>query len=388
MKDNIKNKFPLSGLLALAMAGFLAIMTETIPAGLLPHISKGLNVSESLAGQLVTLYAIGSLVAAIPVIALTRKWRRRPLLLSAISGFLIFNSITAISPYYFLTLVARFFAGVSAGVAWGLIAGYARRMVSDELKGRGMAVAMIGTPIALSFGVPIGTFLGSLIGWRLVFGILSILAIVIIVWILMKVPDFPGNDSSNRVSILEVFISPGVRPILVVVLCWMTAHNILYTYISPFLTSKGVSQVELPLFIFGILALISIFIIGLLVDSHLRNLVLISILAFALDSVLFGISGGYPIVLNVEVALWGLTFGGAATLLQTALAESVEDEAVDVVMSINTTVWNLAIASGGVVGGIILKKVGASLFPWSMFIFLIIALLVSWKSKKYGFVQK
>ncbi|MCB2309216.1 MFS transporter [Clostridium estertheticum] len=388
MKDNTKNKFPLSALLALAMVGFLAIMTETIPAGLLPHISEGLNVSESLAGQLVTLYAIGSLVAAIPVIALTRQWRRRPLLLSAIIGFLIFNSITAISPYYFLTLVARFFAGVSAGVAWGLIAGYARRMVSDEFKGRGMAIAMIGTPIALAFGVPIGTFLGSIIGWRLVFVIMSLLAIILIGWILIKVPDFPGQDSKNQVSILKVFITPGVRPILAVVLCWMTAHNILYTYIYPFLISKGVGRVDFSLFIFGILALISIVIIGLLIDSHLRVLVLISILAFAIDSILFGISGGYPIALNLEVALWGLTFGGAATLLQTALAESIEDEAVDVVMSINTTVWNLAIACGSVVGGIILKKADASLFPWSIFVLLIIALSISWKSKKYGFVQK
>lgn len=382
-----KNKFPLSGLLALAMAGFLAIMTETIPAGLLPHISKGLNVSESLAGQLVTLYAIGSLVAAIPVIAVTRKYRRRPLLLSAISGFLIFNSITAISPDYFLTLFARFFAGVSAGVTWGLIAGYARRMVVDEFKGRAMAIAMIGTPIALTFGVPIGTFLGALIGWRLVFAIMSMLAIILIGWILIKVPDFQGQNSKNQDSILEVFITPGVRSILSVVLCWMTAHNILYTYISPFLISKGVNRVDFSLLIFGILALISIFIIGFLIDDHLRRLVLISISIFAIDSILFGISGG-ALALNLEVALWGLTFGGAATLLQTALAESVKAEVVDVVMSINTTVWNLAIASGGVVGGIVLKKADPSWFPWSMCILLIIALVVSWKSKKYGFVQK
>lgn len=130
-------RFPWLGLLALAMTGFICIMTETIPAGLLPQISKGLYISEAMAGQLVTVYAIGSLVAAIPVAIVTRQWRRRPLLLLAICGFLVFNSVTAISSSYILTLAARLLAGVSAGVLWGMIGGYALRMVSATLKGRG-----------------------------------------------------------------------------------------------------------------------------------------------------------------------------------------------------------------------------------------------------------
>lgn len=147
------DRLPWGGLLALAMTGFIGILTETLPAGLLPQISKGLGISEALAGQLVTLYALGSLVAAIPLTAATRGWRRRPLLLLCIVGFLIFNTITALSTYYFLTLVARFLAGVSAGVLWGMLAGYARRMVPDALKGRAMAVAMSGTrwPSPLAF---------------------------------------------------------------------------------------------------------------------------------------------------------------------------------------------------------------------------------------------
>lgn len=129
-------RLPWAGLLALAMAGFICILTESLPAGLLPHIAKDLGVTEALTGQLVTLYAIGSLIAAIPLTAATRGWRRRPLLLACISGFLVFNTVTAISSDYILTLAARFMAGVSAGVLWGMTAGYARRMVPDSLKVR------------------------------------------------------------------------------------------------------------------------------------------------------------------------------------------------------------------------------------------------------------
>lgn len=157
-------RLPWAGLIALAMAGFICILTETIPAGLLIEISEGLDVSESLAGQLVTAYALGSLIAAIPITTATQGWHRKPLLLLCIIGFLVFNTITALSSSLTLTIIARFFAGVTAGVLWGMTAGYARLMAPESLKGRAMAVAMIGTPLALAFGVPVGTFLGSLVG--------------------------------------------------------------------------------------------------------------------------------------------------------------------------------------------------------------------------------
>ena len=122
------DRLPVAALLALAMTGFVAIMTETMPAGLLPLIGAGLGVSEAAAGQLVTLYAAGSLVAAIPLVTATLGWRRRRVLLLSVAGLLAFNTVTAVSHDYAVTLAARFVAGVSAGLAWGVIGGYARRM--------------------------------------------------------------------------------------------------------------------------------------------------------------------------------------------------------------------------------------------------------------------
>lgn len=138
--------------LALAMTGFICIVTETLPAGLLPLISEGLAISPSMAGQMVTAYALGSVLAVIPMTIATRGWRRRNVLLLTIVGFLLFNSITALSSHYGVTLVARFFAGVAAGLAWSLLAGYARRMVEPDQQGKALALAMVGTPIALSLG--------------------------------------------------------------------------------------------------------------------------------------------------------------------------------------------------------------------------------------------
>lgn len=147
---------PLAGLSALAMAGFIAITTETMPAGLLVQIGSGLSVSVSGAGQLVTAYALGSVVGAVPLIALTRGLRRRAVLVSATVGFGVFNLVTALSSNLVLTLGVRFLAGMAAGVVWGLLAGYARRMAPPRLQGRAVAVASVGQPIALAIGVPMG----------------------------------------------------------------------------------------------------------------------------------------------------------------------------------------------------------------------------------------
>ncbi len=380
-----KERLPWSALLALAMAGFICILTESLPAGLLPQIAKDLNIKEGLAGQLVTLYAVGSLLAAIPLTTATRGWRRRPLLLLCIFGFLIFNTITAVSSVYGLTLAARFMAGVSAGVLWGMTAGYARRMVSDTLKGKAMAVAMVGTPLALALGVPLGTFLGNYAGWRFIFGTVSLLTVVLVLWVLWKVPDYEGEPARQQLALHRIFVIPGVRPILFVVLTWVLAHNILYTYISSYLGETMLSEkVDLVLMIFGVTSVISIWIIGLLIDRYMRLLILVNLVLFALASLVMGIFIHQPIMIILGVVAWGLTFGGAATLLQTAIAQA-GGKSADVAQSMLVTAWNLGIGGGGIVGAILLDQTGARFLPISLILLIVMALLVAWSASKHGF---
>ncbi|KOX64573.1 MFS transporter [Pseudomonas psychrophila] len=384
-EQNTTERLPMGALLALAMTGFICIVTETLPAGLLPQISSGLEVSSAWAGQMVTVYALGSLLAAIPLTIATQGWRRRNVLLLTIVGFLLFNSITAWSSDYVVTLIARFFAGASAGLAWSLLAGYARRMVSPNLQGRAMAVAMVGTPIALSLGVPLGTWLGALVGWRTAFGLMSILTLVLIVWVVVKVPDYPGQTASERIGLRQVLATPGVRPVLAVVLTWMLAHNMLYTYIAPFVASAGLgNEVDRVLLVFGLAALAGIWMTGRLVDRHLRNAVLASLTTFAAISLLFGFFSQSVAVVYAGIFVWGLSFGGAATLLQTALADAA-GEGADVALSMNVVVWNSAIAAGALTGGVLLDQVGVGVFPWVLLALLLAGLWIVFSARTHGF---
>ena len=379
------DRFPLAALLALAMGGFITILTEALPAGLLPQIGAGLDVSGAMAGQLVTVYAIGSLVAAIPLTTATQGARRRPLLLAAIAGFAVANTVTTFSGSYLLTLVARFLAGVSAGLLWALLAGYAARMVPDHLKGRAIAVAMVGAPLALSLGVPVGTYLGNVVGWRMCFGIMSVLALALMVWVRAKVPDFAGQPAGTRRSLPDVLTIAGVRPVLVVVLAYVLAHNILYTYIAPFLAAAGMdARTDLVLLVFGVSSVLGIWVVGVLIDRHLRVLTLGSTILFGMAALALGVAGDMPAVVLVATCAWGFAFGGAPTLFQTALAKAAGD-AADVAQSMLVTAWNLAIAGGGIIGGVLLEHAGVWAFSPALVVLLLLTLIAVWAGRGHGF---
>jgi len=365
---------PWAGLLALACAGFITILTEALPAGLLPAISADLGVSEAWVGQLVTVYAVGSLLAAIPLVAATRHWRRRPLLLMAIGGFTVANSVTAVSPFYDVTLVARFIAGVSAGLLWALLAVHASRMVAPAQQGRAIAVAMVGTPLALSLGIPAGTLLGQAIGWRWTFGLMSLLSLGLLAWARVRVPDFAGQARGAPLRLRRVLALPGVLQVLGVMLLFVFAHNVLYTYIAPVLSVAGAdAQVERYLLLFGATALVSIGMVGVLIDRWLHGLTLASLVLFGMAAMMMALWPDAPMALAAAVACWGLGYGGVATLFQTALARNA-GETADIATSMLVTGWNLAIAGGGILGGLLLQGIGPASLSWTVLLLLLPAL--------------
>ncbi|MGE8287479.1 MAG: MFS transporter [Stenotrophomonas sp.] len=379
MKTGPHDRLPLASLLALALAGFITILTEALPAGLLPQMAQGLAVSEAWAGQTITVYALGSMTAAIPLTTATQGMRRRALLLAAIAGFALTNAVTTFSSNLVLTMLARFGAGVSAGLLWALLAGYATRMVPASQKGKAIAIAMVGTPLALSLGIPAGTLLGQVLGWRTCFGIMSVLAVLLMAWVRLRLPDFPGQDNGRRASLRQVFTLPGVRPVLFVVLAYVLAHNILYTYIAPFLARAGMAaRTDLVLLVFGSASLFGIVGVGLWIDHHLRLLTLASTGLFATAALALGVLGDMPVVVYAAVAIWGLAFGGAATLFQTALATAA-GAAADVAQSMLVTTWNLAIAGGGLIGGVLLTHAGAGAFPPAVMALLAVTAWLAWR---------
>jgi len=376
------SRLPMLGLLALACASFITVLTECIVAGLLPAMSRDLGFSEAAVGQLTTVYALGSLLTAIPMVKLTSHLPRRPLLLAAILGFALANSVMTWTDAYPLMLVSRFLGGVAAGLLWALLAGYASRIVAPQLQGRAIAVAMLGAPLAMSIGIPAGTWLSQLIGWRWVFGMMSILSVLLVGWSRAALPPVPGVPAQQGGSLREVLARPGLLAVYVVMLLAVLAHNVLYTYIAPFVALSGAQDVlDRLLLLFGVASVVSIAVTGALIDRWMRALMALGMALFLLAAVAMALWPASQAVLVGAVAVWGLGFGGAATLIQTAVARR-SGEQQDLAQSLVVVGWNLAIAGGGVVGGVVLKSASAALLPWALVILLVLTLWVMVPAKK------
>ncbi|EKY27711.1 transporter, major facilitator family protein [Brevundimonas diminuta 470-4] len=348
-------------------------------------MSAGLGVSEGVAGQLITAYALGSLAAAIPLTAATRRWPRRPVLLAAIGGFLFANAVTALSQSYVLTLGARFIAGVFAGLVWALLAGYASRMAPEHLKGRAIALAMVGTPLALSIGIPAGTWLGGLIGWRAVFLMMSGLSLLLIAWIAWRVPNFDGETEARGVPLVKVLNIPGLKPVLAATFGFVLAHNLLYTYIAPLLRRADlIARVDAVLLLFGVTALAGIWVVGVWIDRRLKVLTLASTGLFLVSALGMAAFGQTTALVLTAAALWGLAFGGAASLFQTASARLAGRD-TDLAQSMIVTTWNLAIAGGGVFGGAIVGFGSAGDLAWSAVLLLALTGCVVFLNRRGGF---
>ncbi|MEU4681021.1 MFS transporter [Micromonospora sp. NPDC023737] len=369
----------------MATASSITVLTEALPGGLLPTMSTDLRVGESSMGQAVTIYAIGSAVAAIPLSAATSGWRRKRLLLSTMAGFAIANTMTAVSDQYLLTMIGRFIAGVCGGLVWAMMAGYARRMVPGPLHGKAIAVAMVGTPLALALGVPAGTLLGQALGWRVAFWAMTIIALVVLAWLSVTIPDFPGERRQRRSGVAHTLRLPGVAAVLFVVLTVVLAHTILYTYIATFLDKFGmVDSTALVLLVFGTASVVATSVVGSHIQRRLRILTLGGTLLFAAAATLLATLADNPVLVYVAAVLWGLGFGGMATLLQTALGDAA-GAAADTAQAMLVTLWNTALALGGVIGGLLLDGVGAGSFPWSVLVLLAPALVTVAAAHRHGF---
>ncbi|MFM0742180.1 MFS transporter [Paraburkholderia xenovorans] len=386
--DEASGRLPLTGLLALTAASAIATANESVPAGLLPQLAADFGVTEAWAGQLVTACALGAGLAAIPLSSAMRGWPRRRVLMFVLVGFSVCNAVTAVSSSFLLTLIARFIAGLATGLAWSLLATYARRMVTPAQQGRALAIAMMGIPLALSLGVPLSAFLGPQVGWRCIFAAIAIASFLLIVWSHRTLPHFAGRDDHQPLLFQRTLTRPGVRPVLIVLMTWILPHYILFTYIAPFLAARELAgRLDAMLLLFGIASLIGIAVVGVFVDRYLRVLVLLGLGTFAAVALTFGLCGNSVVAIGLGITAWGFCFGGQPTLLQTALADAAGDSA-DLAQAMLVTVFNLSYAGSGALGGVLLATAGIAAFPWVILGVLLVGLVVAWGAKTHGFVAR
>ncbi|MFZ4893335.1 MFS transporter [Plantibacter sp. Mn2098] len=342
----------------LMIGAFLMCTTENIVAGLLSQISDDLHVTEARAGLLITIFAIGMVIGAPTMAIATRNMPPRIILVAALLVFAAGHAFTALSGSFEISLIARFISAVATGAFWSVAAVAATTAAGPALASRALGLMMSGVGLATVAGVPLGAFLGQLVGWRGTFWMLTILTVVAAVIIARVAPSAKPTDQASIRSELGAFRQ--VRIWLVLAGTAVVSGGVMaaFSYIQPLLVGRtGLPQwtVPLALIVFGIGCLLGTNLAGRLGDTHAVGTFIgasiVGAVALAL-LVPFSVAPVATFVLFFFVGAAGLCVPPLATGLSIRLASSAPTLAAASAVA----AYNGGVALGSWVAGIALES--------------------------------
>ncbi|MFI1409022.1 MFS transporter [Streptomyces sp. NPDC020707] len=345
-------------LLALAVGAFGIGTTEFVMMGLLPDVADDLGISIPTAGHLVSAYAIGVVVGAPLLAAVTARMARRKVLIGLMVLFVVGNTLSAFAPDHTSLLAARFLSGLPHGAFFGVGAVVATGMVSAERKARAVSLMFLGLTVANIAGVPAATLVGQQLGWRATFLGVSVIGLAAIASLALLLPRTSEHDlaATGLRGELAALRSVPVWLALGTTVAGFGALFSAYSYITPMLTdSAGYadSSVTLLLALFGVGATIGNLLGGRLADRSMRGTLfggLVSLVAvLALFPLMMTTAWSAPLAV---VLLGAAAFTTSSPLLLMVMEKA--SSAPSLASSANQAAFNLANAGGAWIGGLAL----------------------------------
>ncbi|WP_412519109.1 MFS transporter [Actinomadura madurae] len=355
------------GVAAITASLFVFLTTELMPVGLLTPLSGSLGISVGVAALMVTLYGVSAGLGVTFIVAWTRRVNRRVLLAVLLAILALGNLVTAVSPNYPLVLATRLVMGFASGVFWAIGVSMAMRLVPERQASRASAVVMSGISIATVVGIPLGTVLEDLTGWRNTFLIWAGLSLVVFFAVAVVVPSLP---SANAVSVREVFGLPlknvPLRSVLLTVVLFVLGHFGAYTFVRPFLEEKasaGPLFITVVLIVFGVGGAVGNFAAGYTVNRSLKGSFVVGCVGLVVSLLSLLTVGSGKVGAVVALVLWGLSFG-VVQLSQVNMTLAAAPETFEAAMSLNTMAYNTSIALGALFGGLFADHLGVTSVVW------------------------
>ncbi|MCX4070912.1 MFS transporter [Aeromonas caviae] len=359
-------------LFALTLSAFAIGTTEFVIVGLIPTIAEQLNVSLPSAGLLVSLYALGVAIGAPVLTALTGKLPRKWLLVGLMALFTVGNLLAWQAPGYESLIVARILTGLAHGVFFSVGSTIATGLVAKEKAASAIAIMFSGLTVALVTGVPLGTWIGQVFGWRETFLVVSLLGLVAMVGSLLLVPgNLPKGAASSVREQLSVLTR---KPLLLVYAKTALGYGgafTAFTFLAPILqqvSGFSAGAVSLILLVYGVSVAVGNIWGGKLAD-RMGPLPALKLLFAGLAVVLLVLTftAPHPVLAVLTVLVWGAFAFGNVPGLQVLVVKQAErhtPNAVDVASGLNIAAFNVGIALGSVVGGFVVEHLGLMHTPW------------------------
>lgn len=346
-------------LAALGAAAFCFVAGESLPVSLLPLLSSGLGVSLSVAGFLVTIYAVTVVLASAPLTQLTRRISRRALLVALLSVFVLGTLGAAAAPAYGWLVAARVLTALAQAVFWSIAAVVAAGMFPSAARGRALAGMYAGSTVALVAAVPAGNWLGEVAGWRLPFVVLSGAGLLVLGALLLLLPRRDEGGGS--------LATPGTQPdgrryaaILATTLLCVAGFFTANTYVTAFLIHvAGVpsGRVALVLLVAGVADAAGLAAFGHLVDrrARLTGPVATGLVAVSLAALFAAGTSALGAALLEASLSFGLS--GVVLFLQSEVLV-VAPWRADLATAWYSATFNAGIAAGPLVGALVLATLG------------------------------
>ncbi|MFI6849309.1 MFS transporter [Kitasatospora sp. NBC_00085] len=354
-------------LVAVAVGTFAMVTAEQLPMGLLTPIGGAFDVSEGVAGLMVTVPGLVASAAAPLLPVLIGRRDRRTVLIALLGLMAAANLLSVTAPDFVVLLGARFLIGISIGGFWALAAGIAVRMVPDAFVGRATAITFGGATAANVLGVPAGTLIGEFSGWQTAFATVGGLGLLVVAALFVLLPAMPATEPVRLATLAAQLRNPAVRAGVLTTFLLVGGHFAAFTFVSPILQDvSGISpgMVGPLLLAFGVAGIAGNFLVGAAVGRDIRSIVMAIGLALAVILALFPLVGTAPVGGAALLIGWGLAFGGVPVSVQTWILRSAPRD-TEAATALNTSVFNLAIALGALGGGLIVDAATLTTALWT-----------------------
>lgn len=342
-------------LVPLALGGFGIGMTEFVMMGILPDIADGLRISIPQAGYLITAYALGVVAGAPTLVSLFARRPPRQVLVGFMLMFALFNALSAFSPNFHVMLLCRFLAGLPHGAFFGVGAVVASRLADEGKSAAAVATMFTGLTVANVLGVPLGTWLGHALSWRLVFLVVALIGLATALSLHKLVPWFEGRQSGSFTQDLKIFRRRGLWLALAITSIGTGGFFAWFSYIAPLLTEVthfSPGAIPMVMTVVGIGMTVGVVIGGRLAD-RVPPLSAVTILLVSMALLLFA-NGVLAWSQPAMVVLAFLTGANALALgppIQVLLIGHAE-EAEMLGSSLGQSGFNIGNATGAFLGGI------------------------------------
>lgn len=378
------NRMPLA-LWALAISAYAIGTTEFVIVGLLPTVASDLNITLPTAGLIVSVYALGVTFGAPVLTALTGCLPRKALLLGLMGLFIVGNLLAGFSPNYEVLLIARVLSAFAHGVFFSVGATIAADLVAPDRRASAIAMMFSGLTIALVTGVPLGAWIGQHFGWRATFLAVAGLGVIGGLGVAALLPKNTGRpQAATLLDQVKVLAQPRLLLAFAITALGYGGTFVAFTFLSPILqdiTGFSESAVNLILVLYGLAIAVGNTVGGKLAN---RNPIVALAWLFGLQAVvLLAFAFVAPFKVPALIALTGmgaLAFANVPglQLYVVQLAQRHAPGAVDVASALNIAAFNLGIAIGAWVGGLVVaSSLGLEATPWVGALFVVGGLVLT-----------